>query len=347
MKNTIFKAISVISGIVFSLILAELFFRFNPFFGYIHNSFSLNKNEAGTMNVWNSKYYKGFIRPSPLLGYEHEPGQYPYTNKYGMVGKEHPLKKEEGVFRILLLGDSIAEQGWSADELEVLLNNNELLNKKYKFEVWNAGVGSYDVLRYSLFLKNKFNTYNPDMVIVFLFMNDLLVDINCYYKTKDNFTGYHFPVSYLRKAGFPVNSYLMIHSYLYRFFMLQFNGILEKVNKQDKGDNREDNGRIFLGQIKEFCSKNKLDLLFVTFPYLLPLDKYKSYQLKEFNAMDKVVSKIGVDTIELFTFYENLRNSGMNLRFEEHDDIHPSEAVHKLVAQKMHDHIAAKLISKN
>src|SRR3989338_9885380 len=49
------------------------------------------------------------FRESTLLGYEHIPGSRAgWINSYGLIGREYKLKKEGGVYRILLLGDSTA-----------------------------------------------------------------------------------------------------------------------------------------------------------------------------------------------------------------------------------------------
>jgi len=347
MKRILFSAAAVILGLSLGLFCGELFFRFNPYFGAIHNFVPLTEKEEGRLAIWNHPHFKGFIRPSDLLGYEHEPNCPPYTNSYGMVGRDHKFNKDPGVFRILLLGDSIAEQGYSAEALEELLNGAVELRQRYRFEVWNAGVGSYDILRYSLFLRNRGLQYKPDMVIVFLFTNDLTPDVNCYYKTKGGFGGYHFPVFYLRKYGIPVNTHLMVHSYLYRFIMLKFDAVLGQESNRSEVDVMYGNGKVFLKEMADFCKQHELDLYIVVFPYLKNLEAFTSYQKQEYSSVLRAVSESGIRYLNLYDFYMSLLSKGESLRLRSDDEMHPSERVHNLIAEKVFSDINRLFLNEN
>lgn len=95
-------------------------------------------------------------------------------NSFGLRDREIEPKKP-GVFRILVLGDSVVE-GWGVEleqswvkQLEKNLNENF---GQGRFEVINGGVASYSPLLYYLFLKEKGLKLEPDLVIMMMDMGD-------------------------------------------------------------------------------------------------------------------------------------------------------------------------------
>src|SRR4030042_5254698 len=98
-----------------------------------------------------------------------------YFNSKGVRGPEYPYAKDEDEYRILIIGDSFAE-GWTVnfDDLfsEILKRNlNTALNRH--FEVINAGVRGYSTDQELLFFQNEGKKYNPDLVIVIFYDNDV------------------------------------------------------------------------------------------------------------------------------------------------------------------------------
>lgn len=319
MKRVLLRIFALLAGIGIGLICLELFLRINPKFGYIYKSFKLLNTKDSQAQYFESQCK----RPSALLGYEHIPhGQNGRINFYGLIGKEYRLEKQKGVYRILVLGDSIAERGWSCDFLEDLLNRNPLLQSKYKkFEIWNAGVGSYDVRRYALYLKYKGLNYKPDMILIFLFMNDFNPDLNIYYKTNSGAVAYYFPLSEISRI-YNVSSFLMKHSYLYRFVILKIDSYLVGKKKKRGINPLEENGRYYLQMIKEICQKHEIRLFVVIFPYLKPLDKYKDYQIQEYQTICKVTEDLSLGHINLYK--QLLGQDLISLRERKEDEIHLS-----------------------
>lgn len=99
---------------------------------------------------------------------------------------EYPIKKSDGVYRIVTVGDSFTE-GLFVDtkdnypeQLEDILNNSLQCQTYSKFEVINLGVSGYD-MQYSLErFRKKGVVYRPDLVIYltgeddYNFSNELL-----------------------------------------------------------------------------------------------------------------------------------------------------------------------------
>lgn len=310
--------------------------RLFPKFGYNYSSFQTPENAL--VKNWNTKQ-QDFFRPSDLLGYEHVPNRKQRTNSYGLVSKEYDLKKDKGVYRILILGDSIAEQKWSADFLEEELNKNKSLGLSYRFEIWNAGVGGYDVRRYALFLKYKGLAYNPDMVIVFLFMNDFGLDTLIYYRTENGVVSYNFYLDTLYKKGFRVSPFMMQHSNAYRYAVLKFRAYLEQTEKDNGINKSEDNGKYYLGRIKEMCEKRKIPLYIVIFPYLKDINEYSPYQRNEYITITKVLKEMRLDYIDLHSFYDRLIKERFDVRQSKKDDMHPNKEVHIMIGKILYDYL--------
>ncbi len=97
-------------------------------------------------------------------------------NSKGLRDVEHDYKKEDGVFRIAVLGDSFMEayQVKLQESFPRLLE--EKLNSKTenKFEVINMGVGGYGTAQEYLYFVQEGVKYEPDLVILaFLPNNDV------------------------------------------------------------------------------------------------------------------------------------------------------------------------------
>lgn len=346
MKKVFFRTFALLIGIVIVSICSELFFRINSRVGYKYVLPKFKSDESSSISQFS------FLQPSGLLGYEHIPnfGSYGLVgkiNSYGLVGKEHNLYKENGTFRILVLGDSIAEQGWPCEFLEDYLNNNiHLFNSRYKkFEIWNAGVTSYDVRRYLIYLKYKGLVYHPDMVVIFFCVNDFDLNMNVYYRTKNGTTGYYFSISEISKR-YRVNTFFMEHSYLYRFIILRINGYLlsKKINKENIYL-PEENGRHYLGLIKDICQKQGIPLFVVIFPYLKPLSEYTDGERYAYQTVCKVTKELGIDFLNL---YEHLPEKELfNLRTVREDSIHPSQEGHHFIARLIYDFLFEKYFRYN
>ncbi|MCH8063634.1 MAG: hypothetical protein IH861_14155 [Chloroflexi bacterium] len=97
-------------------------------------------------------------------------------NSEGFRDIEHTVRKEDGVYRIVVLGDSMTlsltvdlEQTYPK-VLERLLNESEL---GMRFEVFNLGMWSFGAGQEYLSLKRYGFRYEPDLVILGFYPNDL------------------------------------------------------------------------------------------------------------------------------------------------------------------------------
>jgi lysophospholipase L1-like esterase len=99
------------------------------------------------------------------------------SNSFGFRGQEFTREKQEGVYRIIAIGDSCTfGVGVSNDEhtYPVLLEkklNREIKNRK--FEVINAGIPGYLCLQSLISFLTELVDYKPDMIIVYTGWNEI------------------------------------------------------------------------------------------------------------------------------------------------------------------------------
>ena len=97
------------------------------------------------------------------------------TNEFGFRGADFPMRKPPGEYRILFLGDSIVQGGLVAEQAAMGAQLEALWQKQPRHgrtRVINAGVSSYDANDYLALYQHKGVKFDPDFVVVGLFLND-------------------------------------------------------------------------------------------------------------------------------------------------------------------------------
>jgi hypothetical protein len=132
-----------------------------------------------------------FERPDPVLHHRFIPGARGRhrtlefdagyeINSLGLRNKEIPRAKPAGMSRILMLGDSFTE-GNGVDEQETFSSRLQAMLDQAGFgarwQVVNAGVGSYSPLLEYIYLKNEGLDLQPDLVILNFDLSDVYDDI--------------------------------------------------------------------------------------------------------------------------------------------------------------------------
>jgi hypothetical protein len=131
--------------------------------------------------------WNGSFEYDPLLGWRNRPdfsmvgkapdsisGRVEYThNSRGLRDEETPYQKPEGTYRILVLGDSFA-YGDGVQQSETFSEILESLLKKHgSFEVINTGVTGYGLTQETLYYETEGYKYEPDLVMLVFYHNDL------------------------------------------------------------------------------------------------------------------------------------------------------------------------------
>jgi len=171
-----------------------------------------------------------YFEPDPYTGYRHKPnttGMYnadtpARANSQGNRDAEVAVPKPPDVFRILLIGDSFTV-GANVQEAEAFGQVLErLLNESAgpKIEVVNTGVGGWSPFQYAQFLKNYGAQYEPDLVLVGLFVgNDVYLDQFSVEQTLTAVMGRRVSRAAAAKPGIGLRVWIYEHSHIYRALM--------------------------------------------------------------------------------------------------------------------------------
>ena len=171
-----------------------------------------------------------YFEADPYTGYRHKPdtlGMYnaatpARANSQGNRDDEVAIPKPPGVFRILLIGDSftvganVQEAEAYGQVLERLLNTSA----EQKVEVVNTGVGGWSPFQYAQFLKHYGAQYEPDLVLVGLFVgNDVYLDQFGVEQTLTAVMGRRVSRAAAAKPGIGLRVWVYEHSHIYRALM--------------------------------------------------------------------------------------------------------------------------------
>lgn len=257
------------------------------------------------------------------LGWELSP-RARIINGYGRF-KKGRQKKPKGVFRILILGDSVTQMGnWKV--LEEKLNTSGL---NYRFEVWNCGVSGYGISNFYYYLKERALNFDADLIIIgfclttFSGSNLVIFDGKKYLEFFNPFM----------VIKFPFNRILFLHSHLYRFIVYD----LEKIVL-----NKIDLEKIIIDRFKwlvSLCHKNEIEIIAIIWPFLKnnysDNDKYNYFEIR---------SLVEMNNIPYIDCHKSLVDrDDSSLRMSPDDYIHPSEKAFEIMAPDIYNFIVSYL----
>lgn len=188
-RGYLLSVVAIMIGLALSLLIVEAALRLLP-----------AQQELGL---------ESFSSPDAVLNHYHRPGFHGRyrslrgefdtevtLNSRGLRDREYSISKPPGTFRILVLGDSMVEAAQVAlDETFVKLVEQRLNQTNgHPFEVLNAGVASFSPALEYLFLKTRGLEFQPDVVIVVFFANDVT----------DDYIYTHHPRAVFDEQGLPV-----------------------------------------------------------------------------------------------------------------------------------------------
>lgn len=141
----------------------------------------------GALRIFKLPLPDRFFAPNADFGWFHIPGRSGWhrtpelevpvsINQLGLRDADYPYEKDDGTFRVLMLGDSFVEglqvplEHTVAKQLEARLSSAAV---GIDYEVINAGVSRFGTDNEILFYDFEGRKYDPDLVILFFFYNDL------------------------------------------------------------------------------------------------------------------------------------------------------------------------------
>ncbi len=135
-----------------------------------------------------------FMQYDPLLGWRKKPNQSGWNvsseyqvleeiNSKGIRGPEYPYEKKDGVFRVLIVGDSFAEGRMIAfkELLSEVLNTRLHDSNGRSYEVINAGTSGYSTDQELLYNQSEGTKYRPDLTVLMFYYNDIWYNVQPQY----------------------------------------------------------------------------------------------------------------------------------------------------------------------
>jgi hypothetical protein len=266
---------------------------------------------------------------NPILKYVPRPGSGD-INRSGYRDHEYPLNKPPGVFRIVVIGDSIAFgfcdnglapipiNGLFSKVLERSLNDAHL--GETRFEVINLGVSGYDSRQEVEFLKTRGLALAPDLVVVAYCLNDRedgSVEVNA-----------------LRSRGWNrmASTALFRHSALVRYLWQRLPWLFGGPQRYQKRDNRVE---IAFDELRALADEHRFSVVVAVFPWLMDFKQYpRSQWPEEHRYAAAVSSRYRFPVLDLLSTYETRDLQSIELPCR---TPHPNLAGHALAAQAIQE----------
>ncbi|MDP8230013.1 MAG: SGNH/GDSL hydrolase family protein [Candidatus Gorgyraea atricola] len=274
---------------------------------------------------------------NPGLIFSYIPNKY-NLNSHGYNDCEHTYKKPEGVFRIIVIGDSIAEGLYVEREqsfakiLEKLLNDN--LDSR-KVEVIILARSGYSISQELTIFKEKAFLYNPDLIIWSYCLNDIGHPV--YHDVNSNLGQYffrpklhiaHFIASklFFIKEKIKSRNYEEQYTYamLHRIYWKKIEYAIKMIGQTSKQKN--------------------IPTVFLIFPIFVEnIETFSEYPIvslhRKLYSVATEEGLIALDILDCFKAFsiEELRNHALSY----FDILHPNEKGHKVVADYLYRRIVS------
>lgn len=279
------------------------------------------------------------LSPNPKIGYEPVPS-YDYrgqrdsfhdyegtSNSLGFRDRERSVTRESGVFRILILGDSIAAgQGVRRFEdtfpplLEGLLRDGGL-----EAEVLNFAVTGYNTQQEVETLRDKGLVFEPNLVLVSYCLNDRKRSdggiLPTLLEREESATGV------IESRAHPA----LIHSALYRFLRFRLPW-LQKPTPPIYGDTVDAS----FATLAELSRQHGFEVLVAVFPHFGKLlEAYRFYP--QHQRTEAITAASGFHHLDLLPAFQECRKTATDRLAI--DRYHPTALGHRCAAREMARHL--------
>ncbi|MFH1849309.1 MAG: SGNH/GDSL hydrolase family protein [archaeon] len=255
--------------------------------------------------------------------------------------------KPEGVYRILVVGDSVAASfingihQYFSEELEQRLN----AQTDRKIEVINSAVGGYNIVQESRYLEIRGLQTNPDMILLVLCKNDFDW-LSAAIENPDETTQI---ISYKRSVprifSNRLDRYLIMRSAFYRFSTGMALRIAEKAGISVQSEEllfSQEKNREALQKIIDLSRRHGTELVIVIFP---SLDDFEHYPNFDFHDQIRDVASDGqVPVVDLYSSFS--RYSHLALRLSPDDDTHPNKLGYDIAVEQIQEFIRGSQLLK-
>ena len=282
-----------------------------------------------------------------ILAYQYKPNftteyrPYLQTNSFRIRDYEYSLKKPINTFRIAVLGDSItASIDLPLNKTYPKLLEQALKSSEEQIEVINFGIDGYSSIQEYELLKQKVYAFEPNMIIIQFFLNDLVhsprplryfvneseeyksrekmisasLSVKC--KLKNYFKNTNF-IKYSKTINLIKNAFLRNEDYFHS--ISRNNCYWERINYAYKG-------------ILEITEENNMTLFVVVYP---ALENFQDYQFIDIHKkIGNILDENNIEYIDLLLEFSKYPAS--QLRIKPEDTIHPNELGHKIAAEAIY-----------
>ena len=275
--------------------------------------------------------------PDPLLRHVHRPSSHARLmgvdvriNAHGLRDFEYDYEKRPGVYRILVLGDSITF-GWGvpfaatyAKRLERLLNAHATAGHSY--QVINSGVGNWNTAQEVEWLRHEGLRYEPDLILLGYFLNDAEPIIS----------------SPLPRSSWVYRSHLAVFVWTgWSKLRLLFDGTRQYRSYYAQlyaGDGWRACERA-LAELSHLAAHHHARTMAVLFPDLHDLDARRYPFRAVHGRVLEAAERSRIPMLDLFPVYENRAARDLVVAA---DDAHPNELAHALAADAIYDFLVTR-----
>ena len=271
--------------------------------------------------------------PNPKLVYTIRPNK-EGSNSQGYMDAEYPFVKEEGVYRIVVIGDSVAEgwgvnTGWSfCKVLERTLNGNLPAGR---YEVIVLARLGYSTSQEIVLLENEAAQYDPDMVLWSYCLNDPAHPL---YHTANGELGRYFyrpsshVVHFLWKRFFHIRQSIKA-----RNCIDEYHAMLHCVY----WDNVESDVR----RIGRWVTTKDIPMIFLIHPIFQQIETFDAYTLTGVHEKLAVVAReAGLEPLDLLEAFKTYRPVEIKQHpIGSYDPWHPNAVGHRIMAGFIFDYL--------
>jgi len=256
-------------------------------------------------------------------------------NSYGLRDYEYALQKQEGTYRIIIIGDSITFGfGVELEESYPKILEEKLKNElNMNIEVINFGVPGYTGIQEFIVLEEQAIKYFPDLIIIGHYLNDPdeVWDI--------------FEATPTSKIPPKIKIFLNENSCSYDFFKERWSRLLNKIGKTNFKSYKElyiedselwDAHKERFIDMKEISDTEGIPILVVLFPNWRNLNE--SYDFKEETLLlIETINKSELNSLDIYSKIKGLNGEEYTISLT--DASHPNYEGNKIVSNLIYEEL--------
>jgi len=274
---------------------------------------------------------------SPELIYTRVPGKCD-SNSHGFRDYEYAYSKGEKVFRIVIIGDSVAEgQGVKIKDTfgKVLEKKLNLLPKadERKVEVIVLAQSGYSTSQELFLLEHEAFRYSPDLIVWSYVLNDPAHPV--YHNSNGELGLYYFKpafhtVNFVFKKVFQISERRKKAN-----CESEYNALLHCVY----WDQVESN----IGKIADIAKKHGVPVIFLIHPIFEENGSFDHYSLAPLHAkLGATAAAVGLPVVDIWEAYKSHEPRELTLpQGHRFDPLHPNEEGHRIAADFLFNYILA------